>query len=73
MAFYIAIYTKRSVAKSIIFMFLISTVVAKRGSRAVFGNMFRLLKLKQRITGFFIVHSFSVYQKYLSLLLTNLS
>ena len=46
MAFLIAIYTKRRIAKSIVFMFLVSTVAAKRDSRAVFGNMSKLLKVK---------------------------
>ena len=53
------------------FMFLASTVVVQRGSRAEFGSMSKLLKVKTTNDRFFVLST--VYQKYLFPLLTTLS
>ena len=70
LAFLIAIYLKRRIAANI--MFLASTVLAKRGSRAVFGCVKIGDSWNNEWQVFCIVHSF-IYQKYQSSLLTTLS
>ena len=55
MAFLVAIYTERRIATSIIFMFLASTVVEQTDSRAVFGNMSKLLTFKTTNNRFFVL------------------
>ena len=55
MAFLVAIYTERRIATSIIFMFLASTVVEQTDSRAVFGNMSKLLTVKTTNNRFFVL------------------
>ena len=63
MAFLIAIYTERRIATSIIFMFLASTVVVQRGSRAKFGSMSKLLKVKTTNDRFFVLFTVVVFNK----------
>ena len=55
MAFLVAIYTERRIATNIIFMFLASTVVEQTDSRAVFGNMSKLLTVKTTNNRFFVL------------------
>ena len=62
MAFLIAIYTKRRIATSSI-VFLASTVVAKRGSRAVFRYMSKLLTVKTTNYRFFVLLTVVVFTK----------
>ena len=61
MAFLIAIYTKRRIATIIILMFLVSTVVAERDSRALFGNMSKLLTFKTTNNRFFVLFTVVVF------------
>ena len=63
MAFLIAIYTERRIATSITFMFLASTVVVQRGSRAEFGSMSKLLKVKTTNDRFFVLFTVVVFTK----------
>ena len=67
-------FTQKEGLQQVLFLFLASTVVARRASRQVFSNISKLLTVKTTNNRFFcIVHSCSVYQKYLSPLLTTLS
>ena len=58
MAFLIAIYLKRRIAANIMFLastVLASTVLAKRGSRAVFGYVSKLVTVKTTNDRFFVL------------------
>ena len=55
MAFLVEIYTEKRIATSIIFMFLASTVVEQTDSRAVFGNISKLLTVKTTNNRFFVL------------------
>ena len=57
-----------SIVTSITFMLLASTVVAKRGSRAVFGNMPILLTVKTTNSRFFVLFTVVVFTKNICLL-----
>ena len=53
-------------------MFLVSIVVAERNSRAVFGNMYKLLTVKTMNNRFFVMFTVVVFSKNIYLL-KNLS
>ena len=55
MAFLIATNTKRKIAANIILMVLVFTVVVKRDSRTLFGNMSNLLTVERTNNRFFVL------------------